>query len=102
MACLVRYRVVVRLKAEADMVAAAKWYETQSLGLGTEFLRAAESCIASTARDPESYAVMYRNVRRSLFRRFPYGLFFLVSGDCITVIACLHGKQNLKRLRQRI
>jgi plasmid stabilization system protein ParE len=83
------------------MAAAAQWYESQSPGLGTEFLRAAEGCIASVARNPAMFAVMYRNIRRALFRRFPYGLFFLFTDDCITVIACLHGKQTLSRLKSR-
>lgn len=83
------------------MAAAAKWYQNQSPGLGTEFLRAAEGCIASVARNPAIYAVMYRNVRRALFRRFPFGVFFLLTDDCVTIIACLHGKQNLDRLKSR-
>ena len=83
------------------MADAALWYEARNPGLGTEFLRAADGCISSVVRKPELYAELYRGVRRALFRRFPYGLFFLVSGDCITIIACLHGKQDLDRLRQR-
>lgn len=95
------YRVVVRAKAEIDMVTAAKWYEDQSPGLGTEFLRAVEGCIASVARNPAMYAIVYRNVRRALFRRFPFGVFFLLTDDCITVIACLHGRQDIQRLKPR-
>lgn len=95
------YRVVVRAKAEADMAAAAKWYEEQSPGLGTEFLRAVEGCIASIARNPAMFAIIYQNVRRALFRRFPYGVFFLFAEDCITIIACLHGRQDLNRLKHR-
>ena len=68
------YRVVVRTRAETDMTVAAKWYEEQSPGLGTEFLRAVEGCIATVARNPAMFPVMYRNVRRALFRRFPYGV----------------------------
>ena len=96
-----KYRVVVRAKAEADMLAAARWYEEQNTGLGTEFLRAAEICIASVARNPHKNAVMYKNIRRALFRRFPYGLFFPLSDDTTTVIACLHGRQTLARLKHR-
>ncbi|MEI6827470.1 MAG: type II toxin-antitoxin system RelE/ParE family toxin [Desulfuromonadales bacterium] len=101
MADVVSHRVVVRSKAEADMTAAAKWYEEQSPGLGTEFLRAVEGCIATVARNPAMFPVMYRNVRRALFRRFPYGVFFLLADDCITIIACLHGRQDLNRLKRR-
>jgi plasmid stabilization system protein ParE len=100
-AYIMSYRVVVRSRAEADMAAAAKWYEEQSPGLGTEFLRAVEGCIASVARNPAMFAILYRNVCRALLRRFPYGIFFLLTDDCITIIACLHGRQDLNRLRHR-
>ena len=50
----VKFRVVVRAKAESDMLAAARWYEEQNPGLGTEFLRAAETCVAAVARNPRS------------------------------------------------
>jgi toxin ParE1/3/4 len=98
---VVSYRVVVRSKAEADIAAAAKCYEEQSLGLGTEFLSAVEGCIATVACNPAMFAITYRNVRRALFRRFPYGVFFLFADDSITIITCLHGRQNLNRLRHR-
>ncbi len=101
MAGSVKYRVVIRAKAEADMLAAARWYEEQSPGLGTEFLRATEICIASVSRNPSMYAAMYRNIRRALFRRFPYGLFFLLLDDTLIVVACLHGRQSLAKLRHR-
>lgn len=98
---VVSFRVVVRKSAESDLLAAAKWYEEQSRGLGTEFLRAVDVCIASVAGNPAMFAVMYRNIRRALLRRFPYGVFFLFDNDCITIIACLHGRQNLDRLKKR-
>lgn len=95
------YRVVVRQSAESDILVAARWYEQQSPGLGSEFLRAVEVCIASVASNPAMFAVLYRNIRRALLRRFPYGVFFLFDNDCVTVIACLHGRQNLDRLKSR-
>jgi plasmid stabilization system protein ParE len=97
----VKCRVVVRAKAESDMLAAARWYEEQNPGLGTEFLRAAETCIAAVDRNSHMYAVVYKDIRRALFRRFPYGLFFLLSDETTTVIACFHGRQSLARLKHR-
>lgn len=83
------------------MAAAANWYDERSPGLGTEFLRAVETCIASIDRNPVMYAFIYRNIRRALLRRFPYGLFFLFDADCLTIIACLHGKQDHNRLHKQ-
>ena len=96
------YQVVVRSQAETDMAAAAAWYDQQSPGLGTEFLRAIDVGIASVARNPAMFATVYRNVRRALLRRFPYGLFFVLSNKSVVIIACLHGKQSPSRLKSRI
>jgi plasmid stabilization system protein ParE len=95
-------KIFVRSQAEADMAAAATWYDQQNPGLGTEYLRAVDVCIASVARNPAMYATVYRSVRRALLRRFPYGLFFITTNENIIIIACLHGKQNPNRIRSRI
>jgi plasmid stabilization system protein ParE len=95
-------RIYVRPQAETDMATAATWYNQQSPGLGTDFLRAVDVCIAAVARNPAMFATVYRKVRRALLRRFPYGLFFVITGESVVVIACLHWKQNPNRIRSRI
>jgi len=95
-------RIYVRSQAETDMATAVTWYNQQSPGLGTEFFRAVDACIATVARNPAMFATVYRNVRRALLRRFPYGLFFVITGEIVVVIACLHWKQNPNRIRSRI
>lgn len=94
-------KIVVRKQAEADMAAAAIWYDQQNPGLGTEYLRAVDVCIASIARNPAMYATVYRTVKRALLRRFPYGLFYIITSESIVIIACLHGKQNPNRIKSR-
>jgi plasmid stabilization system protein ParE len=96
------HRVFVRAQAEADIASAATWYDKQSPGLGTEYLRAVDVCIAAIARNPAMFATVYRSVRRALLRRFPYGLFFLVDNESVVILACLHGKQSPGRIRSRI
>lgn len=96
-----KYSVVIRSQAESDFIAAARWYESQSRGLGTEFLRAVEVCIASIGTNPAMFAVVYKNLRRALLRKFPYGIFFLIKQQTVVVIACLHGRQSLVRLNRR-
>ena len=83
------------------MAAAAIWYDQQNPGLGTEYLRAVDVCIASIARNPAIHATVYRTVKRALLRRFPYGIFYIITSDSIVIIACLHGKQNPNRIKSR-
>jgi plasmid stabilization system protein ParE len=94
--------MVIRPEAEADIAAAYFYYEAASDGLGAEFLRAVEAALAIVERTPELYAVVYRGVRRALLRRFPYGVFFLVEGETIIVLACLHARRDPAQWQRRV
>jgi hypothetical protein len=64
-------RFIVRPAAEADIAEAALWYELRSLGLGGEFVRAVDVCLAEIRRSPESFPQIYKTTRRAALRRFP-------------------------------
>jgi plasmid stabilization system protein ParE len=65
-------RVILKPAAEAEMEQAHAWYEQRKAGLGHEFLRCDDGCIASLQRNPEVYPVAHKHVRMALVRRFPY------------------------------
>lgn len=70
-----KYKVVIRPEAAREIQDAFDWYEERSEGLGPEFLRAADACLAGARRNPAAYRVVHRQVRRALLRKFPYALF---------------------------
>jgi plasmid stabilization system protein ParE len=84
----------LRKPAQADITAAVRWYEERDKGLGAEFLRALDACFANIQRSPESHALVHPRVRRALLRRFPYGVFYVVEQQRISVIACLHVRRR--------
>jgi plasmid stabilization system protein ParE len=69
---------VVRPAAAADIDDAFLWYEGQRVGLGHEFLAAAQALIDGIAQHPLRYPVIRRNTRRALLRRFPYAMYYRV------------------------
>lgn len=87
-------RLEIRKPAQADIADATRWYEQQDKGLGAEFLRALDACLASIQRNPEGHAYVHPRVRRTLLRRFPYGVFYVVEDQRISVIACLHVRRR--------
>lgn len=95
-------RFIVRPAAAADIDDAYLWYETQSAGLGSEFLAAAQAVVDAIAEDPLKYPVVLRDTRRTLLKRFPYAIYFRVYGDVIVVVACMHGRRNPSRWQSRI
>jgi plasmid stabilization system protein ParE len=88
------HRIIFRRKASRDLKNAFDWYEEQSEGLGVEFLRAVNACVAGIVRNPHAFPIIYDAFRRALLRRFPYALFFTESRERIVVHACFHAKRD--------
>lgn len=88
------YKVLVRPEAAREIQEAFDWYEERSEGLGLEFLRVADACLSGVQRNPAAYQIVHEQVRRALLRKFPYALFYLVTGDTVVVLACFHVKRS--------
>lgn len=93
--------VIFRREAEAELAEAIDWYEARRGGLGGQFLLAVDAAVARIARDPEAYPIVHRDVRRVLLRRFPYALYYVVTPDRVTVLACFHGRRDPRRWQRR-
>jgi len=94
-------QVVVRPAAAADIEDAFLWYEQQRPGLGADFLRTVDGALAAIQSSPQLHAVIHRNTRRALLRRFPYGIYYRIYQDSIVIVACMHGRRDPKRWQSR-
>jgi len=92
---------VLRPAAAADIEDAYQWYERRRDGLGDEFLASVSSCLESIVLQSQQYPIVYRDLRRALLQRFPYGIFYRVSADQVLVVACFHARRNPKLWRSR-
>ncbi len=88
------YQITVRPEAARELQDAFDWYEEKSEGLGLEFLRAVDACLASVKRNPSAFPVVHEQVHRAFLRKFPYTLFYIVKEDGIVVLACFHAKRD--------
>lgn len=95
-------QVRFRREAEADVIDALAWYRERGLGLAQEFLQSLDTCLATIQRLPESHPIVYRDIRRALMRRFPYGVFYVHEGDMIIVLACFHAKRDPITWKERV
>ncbi len=94
-------RLIVRPEAEAELREAYLWYEEQRPGLGEDLLLCVDACLATIRRHPEMHPVVHGSVRRALLRRFPYGVFFVVEQNTISVIAVFHLSRDPQRWMER-
>ena len=84
-----KYSVRLREEAEGDLAVAASWYEQQRSGLGHRFLDEVLSIFHSIATQPLGYPIVYRNTRRALMRRFPFGIYYRVDRNRIVIMAIM-------------
>jgi len=76
--------------AQEEMTAAAQYYQTQSTGLGTEFLAEVERTIAAIVSHPKAAPKVKQDIRRRLLKRFPFGILYVATVDKIVVLAVMH------------
>lgn len=89
-----KWRVIIRPNAEADLREAWSWYESQRAGLGEQLLVEVHAAIHLLETDPERRPFYYHDFRRLLIRRFPYKLFYHIEGGRVTVFRILHAKRE--------
>lgn len=84
------YRLLIRRQAKSDLRQAARGYEGQSSGLGREFVAEVEAVLNRIGENPLQYQTIYREVRRAIPRKFPYGVFYRIEQSDIVVFAIVH------------
>lgn len=94
-------QIIIRPEAESDIKDAYEWYEAQRKGLGENFLLCIEEALSRISRNPAAYAVVYKEVRRVLIHRFPFGVFFIEGKESISALAVLHARRNPKAWKGR-
>ncbi len=95
-----KYRIV-SLAAE-DLAGAVNYYESQSAGLGADFLDEFEASVDRICQCPEAWRVVSHNHRRHLFRRFPYAVLYYSDCNEIIVSGVMNLRMDPERQRQRI
>ncbi|WP_076792457.1 type II toxin-antitoxin system RelE/ParE family toxin [Chlorobium sp. KB01] len=88
------YRLKFSARALRETGEAQEWYELQSPGLGKEFIAALELQLKRLEQAPLLYTEVIPKVRRALLPRFPYGLFYVLQGNVVHVLAVLHDARN--------
>jgi plasmid stabilization system protein ParE len=83
-------RVVVQPQSDLDIQAAALWYEEQQNGLGMRFLDELDLVFRRIKENPRQFPRVEAEIHRALLHRFPYGVYFLVESEEVTVLAVLH------------
>jgi plasmid stabilization system protein ParE len=88
--------LIFRPEVREELDEAYHWYETQQAGLGDNFLDCIDEMLNRIRQMPELYAIVHRDVRRAVVRRFPYAIYYRIVFDRVIVLAVLHGRGDSK------
>ena len=94
-------RVIFHPEAEAEFLAAARFYDAQTPGLGVDFVAEVRRATQTLADHPELGHRFSRRLRRLLVHRFPYGLLYRVESDKIFIVAVAHLRRRPGYWRRR-
>lgn len=83
-------RAVFHPEARAEVVSAARWYETELSGLGSQFRDEIRAAISRIQRAPEAFGILDDDIRCHILHRFPYGVLYQVRVDQILIVAIMH------------
>jgi len=89
-------------EAEAEMIAAAKYYENQQSHLGRRFLASVRESLAKIPFDPDLYPKIDSNTRRCLTRIFPYAILYRVKDQSIEILGVMHLHRKPNYWKQRL
>jgi plasmid stabilization system protein ParE len=94
--------LIMAPEAEQDFDDAYAWYEKQRVGLGEDFLTSVDACIEFICRFPKTGAVVFKEFRRALVRRFPYAVFYEFESETVTVYCVIHTARDPDLWRERL
>ena len=97
-----KYRLVIQPEAQSDLDEAYRRYEEQRSGLGRAFMDCVEAVFDRICERPLLHAVVYRTVRQTLVRRFPYVVCYVLEGDRVDVVAVFHGHRDPAAWKSRV
>jgi plasmid stabilization system protein ParE len=95
-------KLIIAPEVQQDIDEAYSWYEDRRSGLGEEFLGCVDACMQALCRMPERHTKVHEVYRRALLRRFPYAIFYEVTGGTVTVYCIFHVFRDPKKWRNRL
>lgn len=77
-------------EAEKEVLGSAAWYAERSPVAGQAFLLELDLVVERILEAPERWPLSVHRTRRIVFPRFPFSVYYRVSGDVVEIIAVAH------------
>ncbi len=88
--------------AEAEVLEAARYYNSECRGLGDTFIEHVRNTLNRIADYPEAFGFAAEKIRVKQVTRFPYAILYHVKRDEVIVLAVMHAHRNPKVWQERL
>jgi hypothetical protein len=75
--------------AQAELMEAVAYYESQKRGLGSQFAEEVKRTIQRILQYPEAWSPISKRTRRCRTNKFPYGVIYQVRGEVLLIVAVM-------------
>jgi toxin ParE1/3/4 len=99
---MIKYTVSFSSEATDETYKAYLWYKQEKPGLEKEFRENLRIKIDALKENPKSSTFIYKSVRTSRMKIFPYNIIYRISNLNIQVIAVFHHSRNPREWKKRI
>ncbi len=97
---MIGYRFL--LPAEEEMTEASAFYETASVGLGSDFLDDVQRVVDALREHPGLGRALGQGLRQLRLHRFPFSLIYSMETDAILIVAVAHQRRSPGYWKDRI
>ncbi len=89
-------------EAQDEFISAVQFYESQTAGLGLDFILTVQRAYERLLEFPATGAPFGRRLRRLLVPKFPYGLLYRVEPERVYIVAVMHLHRRPGYWRSRV
>jgi plasmid stabilization system protein ParE len=94
--------IVLLASAKADFDAAFNWYAARSESAATRFTEEVANTIERAAHQPDRFGRLDTVHRQARVKRFPFGIFYQLTGTTIEIFAVLDCRQDPEAIESRL
>jgi plasmid stabilization system protein ParE len=88
-------------EALEEYQSAISYYSAINPRLAELFIKAIETGIENIIMFPEAWSIVEEDVRRHLISRFPFGIYYCVENNCISIYAVMHMSRHPEYWKKR-
>ncbi|MCH8812808.1 MAG: type II toxin-antitoxin system RelE/ParE family toxin [Gemmatimonadetes bacterium] len=90
-------RLIIRSLAEAEIEQAHLWYAERSPDAARHFLDEIGAVFSRIVENSDQYPQVRSHLRRARMPSFPYGIYFTIVGDIVSVVGVVHARRHPQR-----